>query len=64
MVHNGIVPEVVNSISEADKKVVAAPKIVVEDLLKRSCITYYAYELLYDGIRDKKTQKQKLPNRH
>ncbi|KAJ6325566.1 hypothetical protein OIU76_012610 [Salix suchowensis] len=48
MVHNGIVPEVVNTISDSDKKVVAAPKIVVEDLLKRSCITYYAYELLGD----------------
>ncbi|CAK7325314.1 unnamed protein product [Dovyalis caffra] len=50
MVRNGIVPEVVNTISEADKKVVAAPKIVVEDLLKRSCITYYAYELFHLGL--------------
>ncbi|KAK7855853.1 putative pentatricopeptide repeat-containing protein [Quercus suber] len=63
MVRKGIVPEVVNTIFEADKKEVAAPKIVVEDLLKKSHITYYAYEVLYDGIRDRKLHKKKLPTR-
>ncbi|KAI7985033.1 putative pentatricopeptide repeat-containing protein [Camellia lanceoleosa] len=61
MVRKGIVPDIVNTIFEADKKEVAAPKIVVEDLLKNSHIIYYAYELLYDGIRDKKLIKKKLP---
>ncbi|CAL5441570.1 unnamed protein product [Camellia sinensis] len=61
MVRKGIVPDIVNTIFEADKKEVAAPKIVVEDLLKKSHIIYYAYELLYDGIRDKKLIKKKLP---
>ena len=61
MVRKGIVPEVVNTIFEADKKEIAAPKIVVEDLLKKNRITYYAYELLYDGIRDKKLLKKRLP---
>ncbi|KAM7483309.1 hypothetical protein LguiB_007892 [Lonicera macranthoides] len=61
MVQKGIVPDSVNTIFEADKKEVAAPKIVVEDLLKKGHITYYAYELLYDGIRDKKLMKKKLP---
>ena len=59
MVRKGIVPDIVNTIFEADKKEVAGPKIVVEDLLKKSHITYYAYELLYDGIRDKKLLKKK-----
>ncbi|KAF3969743.1 hypothetical protein CMV_006496 [Castanea mollissima] len=63
MVRKDIVPEVVNTIFEADKKEVAAPKIVVEDLLKKSHITYYAYEVLYDGIRDRKLHKKKLPTR-
>ncbi|WMV33134.1 hypothetical protein MTR67_026519 [Solanum verrucosum] len=54
MVQKGVVPDVVYITFEADKKDVAAPKIVVEDLLKKNHITYYAYELLYDGIRDKK----------
>ncbi|GAB2269972.1 hypothetical protein Dimus_004888 [Dionaea muscipula] len=57
MVRKGVVPEVVDNIFEADKREIAAPKIVVENLLKKSCITYYAYELLYDGVRDKKLQK-------
>ncbi|RDY12227.1 putative pentatricopeptide repeat-containing protein, partial [Mucuna pruriens] len=60
MLQKGIVPETVNTIFEADKKVVAAPKIVVEDLLKKGHITYQAYELLYDGIRDKKILKKRL----
>lgn len=60
MVQKGIVPETVNTIFEADKKVIAAPKIVVENLLKRGHITYHAYELLYDGIRDKRILKKKL----
>ncbi|KAJ0084707.1 hypothetical protein Patl1_30524 [Pistacia atlantica] len=59
MVRKGIVPEAVNTIFEADKKEVAAPKIVVEELLKKCNITYYAYELLFDGIRDKKLGKKK-----
>ncbi|OIV99998.1 hypothetical protein TanjilG_26336 [Lupinus angustifolius] len=59
MVQKGIVPEIVNTIFEADKKVVAAPKIVVEDLLKKGHITYHAYEVLYDGIRDKRILKKK-----
>ncbi|KAM7269205.1 hypothetical protein ACFE04_024702 [Oxalis oulophora] len=53
MVNKGVVPDIVNTIFEVDKREVAAPKIVVEDLLKKNNITYYAYELLYDGIRDK-----------
>lgn len=59
MVRRDIVPEVVNTIFESDKREVAAPKIVLEDLLKKSNITYYAYELLSDGIRDKKLQKRR-----
>ncbi|KAJ0020281.1 hypothetical protein Pint_32008 [Pistacia integerrima] len=59
MVRKGIVPEAVDTIFEADKKEVAAPKIVVEELLKKCNITYYAYELLFDGIRDKKLGKRK-----
>ncbi|OMO79169.1 hypothetical protein COLO4_24521 [Corchorus olitorius] len=58
MVGKGIVPEVVNTIFESDKRDVAAPKIVVEDLLKKGHITYYSYELLYDGVRDKKLLKK------
>jgi hypothetical protein len=63
MVRKGIVPDAVDAIFEADKKEVAAPKIVVEDLLKKSHITYYAYEVLYDGIRDRKLLKKKLPTK-
>lgn len=58
MVQKGVVPHVVHTIFEVDKKEVAAPKIVVEDLLKKNHITYYAYELLYDVIRDKKILKR------
>ncbi|XWS60559.1 hypothetical protein CRYUN_Cryun07bG0046300 [Craigia yunnanensis] len=58
MVGKSIVPEVVNTIFESDKKDVAAPKIVVEDLLKKGHITYYAYDLLHDGVRDKKLLKK------
>ncbi|XWS48030.1 hypothetical protein CRYUN_Cryun13aG0037000 [Craigia yunnanensis] len=43
---------------DSDKKDVAAPKIVVEDLLKKGHITYYAYDLLHDGVRDKKLLKK------
>ncbi|KAL6181615.1 hypothetical protein ACLB2K_048266 [Fragaria x ananassa] len=57
MVRKGIVPEVVNSIFEVDKKEIAAPKILVEDLLKKGHVTYSAYELLYEGIRDKNDSK-------
>ncbi|GFZ17555.1 pentatricopeptide repeat (PPR) superfamily protein [Actinidia rufa] len=56
---HGIVPDIVNTIFEADKMEVAVPKIVVEELLKKSHITYYAYEILYDSIRDKKLLKKK-----
>ncbi|KAF9626148.1 hypothetical protein IFM89_031275 [Coptis chinensis] len=38
MVAKGIVPEIVNTIFESDKKNVAAPKIIVEDLLKKGLI--------------------------
>ncbi|XP_058763891.1 putative pentatricopeptide repeat-containing protein At1g74580 [Vicia villosa] len=62
MVQKDIVPDTVNTIFEADKKVVAAPKIVVENLLKKGHITYHAYELLYDGIRDKTIFKKSNPN--
>lgn len=48
-----------NTIFDVDKKEVAAPKLVFEDLLKKSCITYYAYELLFDGIIDKKAAQEK-----
>ncbi|KAH0664067.1 hypothetical protein KY284_028998 [Solanum tuberosum] len=58
MVQKGVVLDVVYITFEADKKDVAAHKIVVEDLLKKNHITYYAYELLYDGIRDKKILKK------
>ncbi|XP_019223503.1 PREDICTED: putative pentatricopeptide repeat-containing protein At1g74580 isoform X1 [Nicotiana attenuata] len=58
MVQKAVIPDVVHTIFEADKKDVAAPKIFVEDLLKKNHITYYAYELLYDGIRDKKVLKK------
>ncbi|KAL0408084.1 UNVERIFIED_CONTAM: putative pentatricopeptide repeat-containing protein, partial [Sesamum radiatum] len=52
-------PEAVKTVFEADKKEVAAPKIVVEDLLRKSHITYYAYEVLHEAIRDKKLLKEK-----
>ncbi|KAH0748399.1 hypothetical protein KY290_027631 [Solanum tuberosum] len=58
MVQKGVVPDVVYITFEADKKDVAAPKSVVEDLLKKNHITSYAYELLYDGIRDKNILKE------
>uniref|UniRef100_M1BAP1 Pentatricopeptide repeat-containing protein n=1 Tax=Solanum tuberosum TaxID=4113 RepID=M1BAP1_SOLTU len=58
MVQKGVVLDVVYITFEADKKDVAAHKIVVEDLLKKNHITYYAYELSYDGIRDKKIWKK------
>ncbi|GMJ05758.1 hypothetical protein like AT1G74580 [Hibiscus trionum] len=58
MVKKGIVPEAVNTIFESDKKEIAAPKMVVEDLLKKGHITYYAYDLLHDGVRDKKLLKK------
>ncbi|WMV33133.1 hypothetical protein MTR67_026518 [Solanum verrucosum] len=58
MVQNGVVPDVVYITFEADKKDVAAHKIVLEDLLKKNHITYYAYELSYDGIRDKMILKK------
>lgn len=45
MVRRGLVPEVVNSIFKANKREVAAPKILVEELLKKGHITYYAYEI-------------------
>ncbi|KAK1284334.1 hypothetical protein QJS10_CPB21g00643 [Acorus calamus] len=35
MVSKGVVPEVVNTIFNADKRRIAAPKILVEELLKR-----------------------------
>ncbi|KAD2806078.1 hypothetical protein E3N88_39455 [Mikania micrantha] len=63
MVQKEIVPDSVSTIFEADKRVVAAPKIVVEDLLRKSHITYYAYELLYDGVRNKKLVKKKVPTK-
>lgn len=63
MVQNGIVPEVVNTIFDTNKKEVAAPKIIVEDLLKKSHITYYAYEILYDAVRDKKLSRKKQRNK-
>ncbi|KAH6807798.1 Pentatricopeptide repeat superfamily protein [Perilla frutescens var. frutescens] len=51
MVQRGVVPEEVSTIFEADKKEVAAPKLVVENLLKKSHITYYTYEVLYEAVR-------------
>ena len=59
MVQKGVVPEAVNTIFDIDKREVAAPKLVLEDLLKKGCITYYAYELLFDGLRDKRLRKKK-----
>ncbi|CAJ1944077.1 unnamed protein product [Sphenostylis stenocarpa] len=57
----GIVAETVNTIFEADKKVVAVSKILMEDLLRKGHITYHTYKLLHDGIRDKKILKKRLP---
>ncbi|KAF4383554.1 hypothetical protein F8388_014054 [Cannabis sativa] len=45
MVRKGIVPEVVDTIFEADKREIAAPKILVEDLLKKNHITYSSFTL-------------------
>ncbi|RWR79655.1 Pentatricopeptide repeat [Cinnamomum micranthum f. kanehirae] len=64
MVKIGVVPEIVNTIFSVDKKEVAAPKILVEELLKKGHITYYAYELLYDGIRDKKLLRRNKKASH
>lgn len=63
MVRQGIVPEIVNTIFGTDKREKAAPKIVVEDFLKKGHITYYAYEVLNDGIRDKKLLKKTFPKK-
>ncbi|KAJ8480486.1 hypothetical protein OPV22_024213 [Ensete ventricosum] len=46
MVRSGVVPEVVHTILSVDKREIAAPKILVEELLKKGHITYFAYELL------------------
>ncbi|OAY79192.1 putative pentatricopeptide repeat-containing protein [Ananas comosus] len=59
MVRNGVVPEVVHTILSADKKAIAAPKILVEEMLKKGHITYHAYELLYDGIRNSKVVRKR-----
>ncbi|KAK9748046.1 hypothetical protein RND81_02G031700 [Saponaria officinalis] len=60
MARKGIVPGIVENILNSAKREIAAPKIIVEDLLKKSCIAYYTYEVLYDGIRDKKLRKKSI----
>uniref|UniRef100_A0A0D9WUI0 BHLH domain-containing protein n=1 Tax=Leersia perrieri TaxID=77586 RepID=A0A0D9WUI0_9ORYZ len=50
MVKIGIVPEVVDTILSADKKEIAAPKILVEDLMKKGHISYPTYEVLHEGV--------------
>lgn len=54
MVNKGLVPDVVESIFEVDKKEVAAPKILLEDMLMKGLVTYQAYDLLFRGIRERK----------
>ncbi|GJN24225.1 hypothetical protein PR202_gb11956 [Eleusine coracana subsp. coracana] len=49
MVRIGVVPEVVETIFSADKKEIAAPKILVEDLMKKGHISYTTYEVLHEG---------------
>ena len=51
MINWDCAPPAVASIFDADKRAVAAPKMLVEELLRNSHITYHAYEILYDGIR-------------
>ncbi|XP_078441491.1 pentatricopeptide repeat (PPR) superfamily protein [Wolffia australiana] len=47
-------PTAAAAIFDAEKRVAAAPKILVEELLRNGHITYHAYELLYDGVRARK----------
>ena len=58
MVRIGVVPEVVDTIMSADKKKIAAPKILVEDLMKKGHISYPTYELLHEGVRDNKLNRK------
>uniref|UniRef100_A0A0E0Q327 Uncharacterized protein n=1 Tax=Oryza rufipogon TaxID=4529 RepID=A0A0E0Q327_ORYRU len=51
MVKIGVVPEVVDTILNADKKEIAAPKILVEDLMKKGHISYPTYEVLHEGVQ-------------
>jgi pentatricopeptide repeat protein len=54
MVRMGVVPEVVDTILSTDKKEIAAPKILVEELMKKGHISYPTYEVLHEGVRDNK----------
>jgi len=53
-VRMGVVPEVVDTILSTDKKEIAAPKILVEELMKKGHISYPTYEVLHEGVRDNK----------
>ena len=63
MVRIGVVPEAVDTIFSADKKEIAAPKILVEELMKKGHISYSTYEILHGGVRDtrltRKARKEK-----
>ncbi|KAF3337225.1 pentatricopeptide repeat-containing protein [Carex littledalei] len=59
MVQKGWVPEVVSTIMSTDKREIAAPKILLEELLKRGHITYGSYEVLFEGVRDSKVNSKR-----
>lgn len=64
MVKIGVVPEVVDTILSADKKKIAAPKILVEDLMKNGHISYPTYEVLHEGVRDNKLNRKREQNKY
>ncbi|EPS69973.1 hypothetical protein M569_04785 [Genlisea aurea] len=59
MVEKGIVPEAAKAIFEADKRGVAAPKMVVDDLFEKRHITCEAHEMLTEALRENKKKKKK-----
>lgn len=63
MVKKDRVPRCVNRIFEADKREAQAPKLVVEELMKKVYINQNAYDLLFEGIRDKSLLRKKRSQR-
>ncbi|KAJ1704117.1 hypothetical protein LUZ63_003896 [Rhynchospora breviuscula] len=59
MVQKGWVPAVVSTILSTDKREIAAPKILVEELMKKGHITYHSYEVLFEGVRDIKVNRKR-----
>ncbi|TVU40113.1 hypothetical protein EJB05_13563, partial [Eragrostis curvula] len=64
MVRIGVVPEIIDTIFSSDKKEIAAPKILVEDLMKKGHISYSTYEVLHEGVRDNKLTRKARKTRY